>query len=64
MRCEMEYFGTLLHGLESSSPQLFVSELTIVGGRGPTSPRGQPQQASRLDVNFDMYGYLPRTRNP
>ncbi len=64
MRCEMEYFGTLLHGLESSSPQLFVSELTIVGRRGTAPVRGQPQQAGSLDVNFDMYGYLPRARNP
>jgi len=60
MRCEMEYFGALLHGLESGSPQLFVSELTIVGRRSPGA-RNQDNQAS-LDVNFDMYGYLPRAR--
>ncbi len=60
MRCEMEYFGSLLHGLESGSPQLFVAELTIVGRRAPNT-RNQDNQGS-LDVNFDMYGYLPRAR--
>ncbi|MCX7557046.1 type II secretion system protein GspM [Xanthomonadaceae bacterium JHOS43] len=68
MFCEMEYFGPLLHGLESGSPQLFVSDLTITSRRGSgaatrsTRP-GQRSQAaaSTLDQSFDLYGYLRRS---
>lgn len=62
MRCEMEHFGPLLYGLESGSPQLFVSELTVTGRRStPPAPRGQARAAGGyLDVAFDMYGYLRR----
>lgn len=64
MLCEMEYFGTLLHGLESGSPQLFVTDLTITSRRGasPTRP-GQRDKASAgyLDQAFDLYGYLRRS---
>lgn len=67
MLCEMEYFGPLLHGLESGSPQLFVSDLTVTSRRSsgvaarPQRP-GQPSQAGALDQAFDLYGYL--RRNP
>ena len=57
MRCEMEHFIAVLHGLESSSPQLFVSELGITGRRG-VAPRGQTAPAGYLDIAFDLYGYL------
>lgn len=65
MLCEMEYFGPLLHGLESGSPQLFVSDLTITSRRGSgvqARPRpGQGGQAAiMLDQAFDLYGYLRR----
>lgn len=56
MRCEMEHFVSVLHGLESGSPQLFVSELGITSRRGIAQP-GQPP-VGYLDVAFDLYGYL------
>jgi general secretion pathway protein M len=56
MRCEMEHFVSVLHGLESGSPQLFVSELGITSRRGIAAP-GQPP-VGYLDVAFDLYGYL------
>lgn len=62
MRCEMEYFSQVLHGLEGGSPQLFVSDLTVTGRRGtPSVARGNAQQAAQagyLDLAFDLYGYL------
>ena len=57
LRCEMEFFNQVLHGLESGSPQLFVSDLTVTGRRGPAG-RGQAQQVGYLDLAFDLYGYL------
>jgi general secretion pathway protein M len=57
MRCEMEHFIAVLHGLESGSPQLFVAELGITGRRG-LAVRGQPAPAGYLDIAFDLYGYL------
>lgn len=57
MRCEMEHFIAVLHGLESGSPQLFVAELGITGRRG-VAARGQPAPAGYLDIAFDLYGYL------
>jgi general secretion pathway protein M len=57
MRCEMEHFIAVLHGLEGGSPQLFVSELGITGRRG-LAVRGQPAPAGYLDIAFDLYGYL------
>ena len=62
MLCEMEYFGPLMHGLESGSPQLFVSDLTITGRRAAVAARSQrPQAAATLDQAFDLYGYLRRS---
>ena len=58
MRCEMEQFISVLHGLESGSPQLFVSELGITARR-TFAPAGQPNaNPGYLDVAFDLYGYL------
>lgn len=66
MLCEMEYFGPLLHGLESGSPQLFVSGLVVTSRRGAANVRqarpGQRTPAGYLDEAFDLYGYL--RRNP
>jgi len=56
MRCEMEHFVAVLHGLESGSPQLFVAELGITSRRG-IAPPGQAA-VGYLDVAFDIYGYL------
>ena len=56
MRCEMEHFVSVLHGLESGSPQLFVSELGITSRRGIAPPGQAP--VGYLDVAFDIYGYL------
>jgi len=65
MRCEMEFFGLLMHGLESGSPQLFVADLTITGRRGAPVPQGRGpvgvQQQGYLDAAFDLYGYLRRS---
>ena len=62
MLCEVEYFGPLMHGLESGSPQLFVSDLTITGRRAAVAARSQrPQAAATLDQAFDLYGYLRRS---
>ena len=58
MRCEVEHFISVLHGLESGSPQLFVSELGITSRRG-IAPAGQPNaNPGYLDIAFDLYGYL------
>ena len=56
MRCEMEHFVAVLHGLESGSPQLFVTELGITSRRGIAPPGQAP--VGYLDVAFDIYGYL------
>lgn len=62
MRCEMEHFSQVLHGLEGGSPQLFVSDLTVTGRRGNAAAGGraqqQPAQAGYLDLAFDLYGYI------
>lgn len=73
MRCEMDHFAQLLHGLEGGSPQLFVSDLVITGRR-PMPPRIPPQalpnrppppvQVGHLDIAFDLYGYLRRESAP
>lgn len=61
MRCEMEHFVAVLHGLESGSPQLFVSELGITSRRGTQSGGGQgAMQEGYIDIAFDLYGYLRR----
>lgn len=58
MRCEMEHFISVLHGLESGSPQLFVSELGITARRGVVQPGQANANPGYLDVAFDLYGYL------
>jgi general secretion pathway protein M len=56
MRCEMEHFVAVVHGLESGSPQLFVAELGITSRRGVPQPGQAP--SGYLDIAFDLYGYL------
>jgi general secretion pathway protein M len=73
LRCDIDDFGEILHALESGKPLLFVDELNIyrqpaqrarggafMNNRRPdqSSPQGE---SYRLDIRFDIYGYL---RNP
>ena len=58
LRCEMEYFAAVLHGLESGSPQLFVGDLNITSRRGQRNVAGRPVQAQPTDIRFSLYGYL------
>lgn len=55
LRCGMAELGAVLHALESGSPQLFVDNLDLLSRR---SYLGTSQEASGLDVSFDLYGYL------
>jgi general secretion pathway protein M len=58
LRCEMEYFAAVLHGLESGSPQLFVGDLNVTSRRGLTNVAGRQMQAQAAEVRFSLYGYL------
>ena len=70
LRCDIDDFAEVLHAVESGKPLLFVDELNIfrqvIGGnrRGRTPVRpaadGDEPQAYRLDIRFDLYGYLRR----
>jgi len=72
LRCDIDDFGEVLHALEGGKPLLFVDELNIY--RQPAQRRGGAFSARnaiqadgaagggyRLDIRFDIYGYL---RNP
>ena len=65
MRCDIDDFGEILHALESGKPLLFVDELNVY--RQSTQRRGRPfgrpaqttaGEDFRLDIRFDLYGYL------
>jgi len=56
MRCDAAVLGTLLHALESGSPQLFVDNVGI-GSMAAFIAPGQGGDA-RVDAGFDLYGYL------
>jgi general secretion pathway protein M len=56
LRCEMEHFADVLHGLESGSPQLFVGDLNITSRQNVRAGRGQQTQPP--DIRFSLYGYL------
>lgn len=58
MRCEVEFFAPVLHGLESGSPQLFITELNANARRALVNRPDAPQQNGYLDFSFDLYGYL------
>lgn len=60
LRCDAAMLGSLLHGLESGSPQLFIDNIAFnsmsayfAAGQGPTD--------GRVDAVFDLYGYLRPT---
>ncbi len=57
MRCELEDFIEVLHGLEGGSPMLLVEQLSV-SRRGVQVPRGQNRNPSYLDISFDLSGYL------
>ena len=66
LRCDIDDFGEVLHALESDKPLLFVDELNVY--RQPAQRRGRPfgraaamggaDDGYRLDIRFDLYGYL------
>lgn len=59
LRCGMPELTSILHGLESGSPRLFVGNLNVVANRQYFSPgTDRPQSDGGLDVTFDLYGYL------
>lgn len=58
LRCEMEHFAAVLHGLETGSPQLFVGDLNITSRRGLINAAGRAMQAQPPDIRFSLYGYL------
>lgn len=69
LRCDIDDFGEVLHALESGKPLLFVDELNIYrqqeGRRAGRTFPGRPQANAqtggyRLDIRFDLYGYLRR----
>lgn len=59
MRCEVEPFAAILHGLETSSPQLFITDLNITSQRQYMTPTvNTPNPTGWIDFSFDVYGYL------
>nr|WP_269749979.1 type II secretion system protein GspM [Pseudomarimonas arenosa] len=58
LRCELEYLTPVLHGLETESPRLFLSDF-VVSSRRQFAQRGRNQaQQGVIDISFDVYGYL------
>ena len=58
LRCEMEHLAAVLHGLESGSPQLFISDMSINARRRLDNRPGRPQNKGHIDIRFTLYGYL------
>lgn len=56
MRCDMANLTAVLHGLESVSPRLFVSDLSAVNRR--QFQRGNTVAPEAVDFSFDVYGFL------
>jgi general secretion pathway protein M len=55
--CGMTEFSALLHSLESGRPQLFVTNLNLIGRVG-FAANGTPETSGPLDIAFDLFGYL------
>lgn len=55
LRCGMGELASVLHALESGSPQMFVDNLDILSRR---SYLAAGNEGGALDVSFDLYGYL------
>lgn len=56
LNCGMADLSSVLHALESGSPQLFINNLDVLSRRAYL---GAGEAATgALDVSFDLYGYL------
>ena len=55
LKCGMAELSAVLYALESGSPQLYVDNLDLIS---PTSYLGTGLDGGKVDVNFDLYGYL------
>ncbi len=60
LRCDTGVLGSLLHALESGSPQLFIDNMALSSMVMHFNP-GQGAGDSRIDVVFDLYGFLRPT---
>jgi general secretion pathway protein M len=60
LRCDAALLGSLLHALESGSPQLFIDNLAL-NSMAAYFGMGQAVTDTRVDVVFDLYGYLRPT---
>ena len=60
LRCGMGELAAVLHALESGSPQLFIDNLDLLSRRSYLA--AGRRAAARLDVSFDLYGYLQAPR--
>jgi general secretion pathway protein M len=61
LRCGMGELASVLHALESGSPQLFVDNLDILSRR---SYLAVGSEGGALDVSFDLFGYLSPSATP
>ena len=59
LRCDWESLAPILHELESTSPVLFIDEVTAWKQSSYRAP-GANTVESFLDVHFDLYGYIHR----
>lgn len=57
LRCEAGVLAQLLHALEGGRPALFVDNLAL-GSLATFFGAGQVALDGRIDVTFDLYGYL------
>jgi general secretion pathway protein M len=59
MRCGIEDLTKIIYALETGVPMILVEELTVIKPRVRRSRSGQAtQQATLLDIRFNMSGYL------
>jgi general secretion pathway protein M len=63
LRCGTPELAMVLHSLESGSPRLFVDNLNVISNRFVFTAE-QSGNSGGLDVNFDLYGYLPASGAP
>ncbi len=63
LRCGTPELAMVLHSLESGAPRLFVDNLNVLSNRFIFSAE-QSGNSGGLDVNFDLYGYLPASGAP
>jgi general secretion pathway protein M len=63
LRCGTPELAMVLHSLESGAPRLFVDNLNVLSNRFIFTAE-QSGNSGGLDVNFDLYGYLPASGAP